>query len=48
MMHPIKQAEHILTRRQFLGRTATGIGTAALARLLARDGLQAATPPGLP
>src|SRR2546421_7134166 len=28
-----------LTRRQLFGRTATGIGTAALAHLLGRDGL---------
>ena len=30
-----------LTRREFFGRTATGIGTAALASLFARDGLAA-------
>ena len=30
-----------LTRREFFGRTATGIGTVALADLLRRDGLAA-------
>ena len=42
-MHPA--AEHALNvnRRHFFGKTATGIGGAALASLLARDGL-AATP----
>jgi hypothetical protein len=33
---------HHLTRRQFFGRTATGLGVAALASLLGRDGLHAA------
>lgn len=41
-MHPADQARLHLTRREFFGRTATGIGTAALAHLLGRDGLQAA------
>ena len=36
-MHPITQHRATLTRRHFFGRTATGIGTAALASLLARD-----------
>lgn len=36
-----------LTRREFFGRTATGIGAVALASLLQRDGLAAAVP-GLP
>src|SRR5262249_50027366 len=35
-----------LTRREFFGRTATGIGTAALAWLLQRDGCAAAATPG--
>src|ERR1700722_2155296 len=34
MMDPRREHEIILTRRQLLGRTATGIGTAALASLL--------------
>ncbi|MHC4996260.1 MAG: DUF1501 domain-containing protein [Planctomycetota bacterium] len=38
---PISQAEAHLTRRHFFGRTATGIGAAALGALLGRD-LQAA------
>lgn len=45
-----------LTRRQFFGRTATGVGIAALAALLEQDGLAAEAPqaagtpplPGLP
>ena len=46
-MHPIDQARLHLTRREFFGRTATGIGTAALAHLLSRDGLQAAATPAV-
>src|SRR5262245_41774738 len=33
-MHPITHHQQLLTRRHFFGRTATGIGTAALASLL--------------
>src|SRR6187401_2604696 len=33
-MHPLQQHQQILTRRHFFGRSATGIGTAALASLL--------------
>ena len=33
-MHPLRESELIETRRHFFGRTATGIGTAALASLL--------------
>ena len=33
-MHPISEHQQLLTRRHFFGRTATGIGTAALASLL--------------
>jgi len=33
-MNPLRERELLLTRRQFLGRTATGIGTVALASLL--------------
>ena len=36
-MHPIDERVLMLSRRHFFGRTATGIGTAALASLLARD-----------
>lgn len=46
-MHPADQSRLHLTRREFFGRTATGIGTAALAHLLGRDGLQAAAPPAV-
>ena len=51
-MNPL--IEHALTtnRRQFFGRSATGIGGAALASLLAEDGLASEQPgrslPGLP
>lgn len=49
-MHPLVENRLQLTRRQFFGRTATGIGTAALAGLLAREGAAASVPglPGLP
>jgi hypothetical protein len=44
MMEPIgKQAALSMTRRQLFGRTARGIGVAALASLLGRDGLLADT-----
>src|SRR5262245_43369052 len=36
-MHPTDERSLLLSRRHFFGRTATGIGTAALASLLARD-----------
>ena len=36
-MHPTDERALMLSRRHFFGRTATGIGTAALASLLARD-----------
>ncbi|MEP6754069.1 MAG: DUF1501 domain-containing protein, partial [Chthonomonadales bacterium] len=38
-MDPIRERELILTRRQLFGRTATGIGTAALSTLLNSDSL---------
>src|SRR5678815_990646 len=38
-MDPILEHQRHITRREFFGRTATGIGTAALASLLGRDGL---------
>lgn len=47
-MDPIFEQQRHLTRRQFFGRSACGIGTAALASLLGRTGLgqQPATTPG--
>src|SRR6476646_559580 len=36
-MHPTDERALLLSRRHFFGRTATGIGTAALASLLAKD-----------
>ena len=36
-MHPAHERALLLSRRHFFGRTATGIGTAALASLLGRD-----------
>jgi hypothetical protein len=36
-MHPFRESELIETRRHFFGRTAAGIGTAALASLLNSD-----------
>jgi hypothetical protein len=41
-MHPLQQLQLHATRREFFGRAASGIGTAALAWLLERDGLAAA------
>ena len=46
-MNPLADFGRHVTRREFFGRTAAGIGTAALAHLLTRDGL-AATPAALP
>ncbi len=52
-MNPLTERHLLLTRRHFLGRSATGIGLAALATLLNED-LKAAAPdgegglPGLP
>jgi hypothetical protein len=40
-MHPLSDRAAMLSRRHFFGRTATGIGTAALASLLSRDGYAA-------
>ena len=48
---PIREHQLEINRRQFFGRTAGGIGTAALASLLGRDGIAADVPPrrtGLP
>lgn len=36
-MHPLHEAQLNLTRREFFGRATTGIGTAALATVLAND-----------
>ncbi len=56
-MEPFVEQQRHLTRRAFFGRPAGGVGTAALAWLLARDGLAYETPsapsggrtmPGLP
>ena len=40
-MHPQLQSDLLTNRREFFGRSACGLGTAALASLLARDGLAA-------
>jgi hypothetical protein len=37
-MDPLLEHQRLITRRQFFGRTACGIGSAALASLLSRDG----------
>jgi hypothetical protein len=41
-MDPIREAELLLTRRQLFGRSALGVGTAALTRLLSVGGLAGA------
>ena len=41
---PVLDRQLAINRRQFFSRSATGIGTAALASLLGRDGLLAASP----
>ncbi len=41
-MNPLREYELMMTRRQFFGRSALGLGTAALSNLLSRDVLQAA------
>ena len=46
-MNPITENQLTVNRRQFFGRSAVGIGAAALGSLLARDGLGAASPGGL-
>jgi uncharacterized protein (DUF1501 family) len=38
-MDPLREAELLMTRRQLFGRTAMGVGTAALSRLLTLGGL---------
>ncbi len=52
-MDPLTEGHALFTRRQFFGRSALGLGTAALSSLMSRDGLFAAPPshrgvPGLP
>ncbi len=46
-MTPDLERSALFTRRQFFGRSALGLGTAAIASLFGRDGL-GATLPGLP
>jgi hypothetical protein len=48
-MNPLREHQLLLTRRQLFGRAACGIGTAALAGLLARDGqaVETAGRPGI-
>src|SRR5687767_11885158 len=43
-MNPLLERGLHVTRRELFGRGAAGIGTAALAGLLARDGLAATSP----
>jgi len=43
-MNPVHEHQAFLTRRQFFGRSAMGLGTAALASLLNRGALSAAAP----
>jgi len=43
-MNPLDANHRHLTRREFFGRNAAGVGTAALASLLARDGLAGPSP----
>ena len=38
-MNPLTESQLMINRRQFFGRTATGIGAAALGNLLQQDGL---------
>src|ERR1700749_1429931 len=42
LMDPVTHRQREITRRQFFGRGATGIGAAALASLLGRDTAQGA------
>src|SRR3954468_10214146 len=41
-MNPISERQLLINRRQFFGRSAVGIGTAALASLLSKEGFAAA------
>ena len=47
-MDPVRECQRLVTRRQLFGRTATGLGTAALASLLTKDGFAAEGTAGLP
>ena len=47
-LEPLLDARALHTRRQFFGRSALGIGTAALASLLGRDARAGAAPRGQP
>ena len=42
-MNPLTESQLMVNRRQFFGRTATGIGAAALGNLLQQDGLAGQT-----
>ena len=46
-MNPLIQNAQLNSRREFFGRSATGLGTAALASMLAKDGLAAGRVGGL-
>src|SRR5688500_7391995 len=46
-MHPLTEQRLHVNRREFFGKSATGIGTAALASLLARESLAAPAVPGM-
>ena len=41
-MNPLLEGSALYTRRQFFGRSALGVGTAALASLLGKDAFAAA------
>src|SRR4051794_13863109 len=43
-MDPMREHRQHLSRREFFGRSACGVGTAALAWLMSRDGLAAGAP----
>ena len=47
-MNPLTDRRRHLTRRELFGRATAGVGTAALASLLTRDGLAAESLPALP
>ena len=47
-MDPVQDNKLLLTRRHFFGLTSTGIGTAALASLIAKDARAGSGLPGLP
>src|SRR4030095_13126202 len=53
LMNPLQMNQQVMTRRHFFNRAGLGLGTAALAALLDRDGLsnsvdQSSVPAGLP